>query len=86
VELHHRRLLRSANGAGGTAFVEPQQGIKLVQGRDMDPEGVGALLTDGALAAAFHNHGRLAQAHQHQVGGGAGLLIAAEEGFDISLY
>jgi hypothetical protein len=30
VELHHRRLLGSANGAGGTAFVEPQQGIELV--------------------------------------------------------
>jgi len=77
------RLLRSTNGAGGAAFIEAQLGIELVQGRDVDPEGVGALLTDRALAATFHNHGGLAQAHQHQISGGAGLLVAAKEGFDV---
>ena len=83
VELHRRRCLGAANGAGGAAFVEAQQGVELIDRGDMHPEGIRTLLPDRTLTAPFCHQLCVAQAHQHQVSGGAGLLIAAKEGFDI---
>ena len=95
VELDHRGFFGSPDGAGGAAFVEAQQRVELVYRRHMHPEGVRALLADGpsgpvsdhrTLPTALLDHLRAAQGHEHEVGGGAGLLVAAKQSFDVGLH
>lgn len=72
-------------GAGGAAFVEAQEGVKVIEEAGVDEQVVVGFLAVGAVLDAIADVVLVAEAHEHEVGGGAGLVVAAEVAFEVVL-
>ncbi len=85
VEFDGGGVVGASVGAGGAAFVEAEEGGEVAEEAGVDEEVVVGFLADRAGLDLLVDVGLVAEVEEHEVGGVAGLLVAAEEAFEVVL-